>query len=142
MGTGTGTAHSARRLALVGFAGIMFMLVRPAPAQPTFAGPKTSPFEFRGDVRNLPQPLISPKLPHALRNEFEGPPDTKRFQPARPSSFAALPPVAPMPGPIQNFPGSSFLDSVTGGQAGGGWPPDTNGDVGRNHYIQIGRAHV
>jgi hypothetical protein len=30
----------------------------------------------------------------------------------------------------------SFLDSVTGGQAGAGWPPDTNGDIGRNHYIQ------
>ena len=24
---------------------------------------------------------------------------------------------------------------VTGGQAGAGWPPDTNGDVGLNHYI-------
>src|SRR5438876_6860864 len=113
---GTGTACSARRFALAGFAGMMFMLVRPAAAQPTVAGPKTSPFEFNGNVRNLPQPLITPKLPHALRNEYEGPPDTKKFQPAAPSAFAALPPLSPMPSPTQNFPGLGFLDSVTGGQ--------------------------
>jgi hypothetical protein len=40
-----------------------------------------------------------------------------------------------MPGPIQNFPGLSHDDTVTGGQAGAGWPPDPNGDVGLNHYV-------
>ncbi len=35
-----------------------------------------------------------------------------------------------MPGPSQNFSG---LDMATWGI---GWPPDTNGDVGPNHYIQ------
>src|SRR5215212_3330733 len=34
-----------------------------------------------------------------------------------------------MPGPIQNFEGQPNLWSV--------FPPDTNGDVGRNHYIQM-----
>src|SRR5439155_12623104 len=42
---------------------------------------------------------------------------------------------APMPAPIQNFAGLSRTDMVTGGQAGAGTPPDTNGDVGLNHYI-------
>jgi len=41
-----------------------------------------------------------------------------------------------MPSPTQNFPGLSFADSCVGGQCGSGWPPDTNGDVGPNHYIQ------
>jgi hypothetical protein len=43
---------------------------------------------------------------------------------------------APMPGPLLTFPGLGFSDACTGGQCGGGWPPDTNGDVGPNHYIQ------
>jgi hypothetical protein len=41
-----------------------------------------------------------------------------------------------MPSPIQNFPGLSHNDVVTGGLAGAGWPPDPNGDVGMNQYIQ------
>src|SRR5262249_34656642 len=45
-------------------------------------------------------------------------------------------PAAPMPSPIQNFAGLSRTDTCTGGQCGAGTPPDTNGDVGPNHYIQ------
>ncbi len=41
-----------------------------------------------------------------------------------------------MPSPILTFAGMSFNDSCTGGQCGGGWPPDPNGDVGPNHYIE------
>ena len=41
-----------------------------------------------------------------------------------------------MPSPTQNFAGINFNDTCTGGQCGGGWPPDPNGDVGPNHYIQ------
>ena len=41
-----------------------------------------------------------------------------------------------MPAPLQNFAGMNFADTCTGGQCGAGWPPDTNGDVGPNHYIQ------
>ncbi|TMG82701.1 MAG: hypothetical protein E6H78_14180, partial [Betaproteobacteria bacterium] len=41
-----------------------------------------------------------------------------------------------MPSPIQNFAGLSHNDSCTGGQCGAGWPPDPNGDVGPNHYIE------
>jgi hypothetical protein len=45
-------------------------------------------------------------------------------------------PMAPMPSPILTFAGLGFNDACTGGQCGGGWPPDTVGDVGPNHYIQ------
>lgn len=41
-----------------------------------------------------------------------------------------------MPAPTANFAGLGFSDSVIGGQAGGGWPPDTNGDIGPTYYIQ------
>ena len=45
-------------------------------------------------------------------------------------------PMAPMPSPSLTFAGLGFSDSCTGGRCGAGWPPDTNGDVGPNHYIQ------
>ena len=35
-----------------------------------------------------------------------------------------------MPDPDANFPGMSYSNG------GSGWPPDTNGDVGPNHYVQ------
>ncbi|TMH66522.1 MAG: hypothetical protein E6H48_11055 [Betaproteobacteria bacterium] len=41
-----------------------------------------------------------------------------------------------MPSATQNFAGLSFTDSCVGGTCGAGWPPDPNGDVGPNHYIQ------
>ena len=48
-----------------------------------------------------------------------------------------------MPPPIQNFEGVARLDVVTGGQAGTGFPPDTNGEVGLNHYIiSVNAAYV
>jgi hypothetical protein len=37
---------------------------------------------------------------------------------------------------VRNFAGLSYGDLCTGGQCGAGWPPDANGDVGRNHYLQ------
>src|SRR6266545_2811948 len=39
-------------------------------------------------------------------------------------------PAAPAPMPSSSFPGLDFANW------GNGWPPDTNGDVGPNHYIQ------
>jgi hypothetical protein len=90
---------------------------------------------FDGDVRTLPpvpckqdereweERLILPDLPIG--------PESRATQ---------LPPAVPivevpMPPPIQNFEGIARLDVVVGGQAGCGFPPDTNGEVGLNHYI-------
>src|SRR5260370_29447832 len=113
---------------------LIIAFARPSAAQRTFTVPKVAPARYDGDVRNLPQVPALP--PHARRNELEGPPSTKVND-----TLAAVPNVgsAPMSAPIQNFAGLSFADNVTGGRAGAGWPPDTNGDVGRNPHIQAGK---
>ncbi len=98
--------------------------------------PKIAPAVFRGDVRSLPQ------VPQPEREgpEFEGPLSAKKFLPNSQNPEQVHPniPLAPMPNPAQNFPGVSRLDLATNGsgQLGAGTPPDTNGDVGPNHYIQ------
>jgi len=98
----------------------------------TYALPKIAPSVFNGDVRNLPR-AAAPVGLHQW-NELEEPEGEK------PSVRAATQPPnigrAPMPAPLQTFDGLSFSSSATGGQAGAGWPPDVNGDVGPNHYIE------
>ena len=54
----------------------------------------------------------------------------------------AAPPSASMPSPVQNFAGLAYDDDCTGGQCGIGVPPDTNGDVGPNNYIQTVNVSV
>src|SRR5207248_9938959 len=85
-----------------------------------------------GDVRNLPQ---TPPLKRE-RPEFEEPdahpipaPGTETAQ--GPSAEPPAPSVSgPAPGSSSNFDGLDFQTW------GAGHPPDTNGDVGPNHYIQ------
>ncbi|MEP7042034.1 MAG: hypothetical protein ABI843_03165 [Dokdonella sp.] len=87
---------------------------------------------FDGDVRNLPRAVAS----HGLHswNELEEPESEKPS--VRAAAVAPNIARAPMPAPQQNFDGLSFSSGVTGGQAGAGWPPDVNGDIGPNHYIE------
>ena len=97
--------------------------------------PPALPDEYNGDVRDLP-PVYVPRR-YLMLNEFEPPPDHKprgvtSQAPAGLNNIA----LAPMPAAAANFPGLGFSTAVTGGQAGGGWPPDTNGDVGPVYYIQ------
>ena len=92
------------------------------------------PGEYNGDVRDLP-PVYTPR-PYLFLNEFEAPPDQKPKRMASAPILASAGVLAPMPSPTTNFAGLGFSTSVTGGQAGGGWPPDTNGDVGPTYYIQ------
>ncbi len=92
------------------------------------------PSEFNGDVRNLP-----PGPPRYLHiwNEYEEPPSHK--PPPATDAPVHLAPVeldAPMPTPTHNFPGLSFTTPLGTDEAGAGWPPDTNGDVGPVYYIQ------
>jgi hypothetical protein len=109
-------------------------------AQQTHEMGKVTPYEFHTDLRVLPQfPLTGKVSRHAQRPVLRKDPDPAKFQqPIAPESPAAAPagPLAPMPAPTQSFAGMSFGDSCSGGQCGAGWPPDTNGDVGPNHYIQ------
>lgn len=93
---------------------------------------------FRGDLRQLPQtrPI------KAERPEREAPePNPSTFAPpdGTPAAGGEEPsgplapiggPSAPAPPPTDNFEG---LDFATWGN---GHPPDTNGDVGPNHYIE------
>src|ERR1041384_5238031 len=100
----------------------------------TFDIQGVTPSEYNGDVRDLPSVPVNFR---AKELEVEKPLD-----PAKVAAGAKAPtepyinvPLAPMPSPLQNFAGLSFNSAVTGGQAGAGWPPDVNGDVGLNHYI-------
>jgi hypothetical protein len=104
----------------------------------TVAGDRVPPLVFDGDMRTLP--LASPATAARTRVYFPlrriG--DSQRLPAAmpKPETRAAAVPIAPMPAASQNFAGMSFNDACTGGSCGSGWPPDTNGDVGPNHYIQ------
>src|SRR5437763_596508 len=95
---------------------------------------KVKPFVFDGDVRNLPQ---VPQRELEER-ELEPPISYKHLLPEALTGQKAEPniPLTPKPAPIQNFPGIKRTDTCVGGQCGGGTPPDTNGAVGPNHYIQ------
>ncbi len=93
------------------------------------------PSEFNGDVRDLPAALV----PHYLHmwNDFPTPP--RHVSPPATNAPQGDVPVeiaAPMPAPSHNFAGLGFNTVLTGGTAGAGWPPDTNGDVGPVYYIQ------
>ncbi|PYL07509.1 MAG: hypothetical protein DME33_10130, partial [Verrucomicrobia bacterium] len=95
---------------------------------------KVVPRVFNGDVRNLPQ-VPQQEL---TRPELEPPFNYKQLLPEAITGQKLEPniPLAPMPAPIQNFPGIKRTDTCVGGQCGAGTPPDTNGAVGPNHYIQ------
>jgi len=97
---------------------------------------EVKPAEFNGNVRDLPQ---VPSAPHDELNLIEPKSSKKAAADVAPESGSNNTPLAAMPSPIQNFPGLSKTDlcpPVTGGQCGAGTPPDANGDVGPNHYIQ------
>ncbi|TMH47883.1 MAG: hypothetical protein E6H60_12795, partial [Betaproteobacteria bacterium] len=104
----------------------------------TYGQAKVIPGEFNGDLSLLPLAPTTLGNPKTHRPRLPGPPPTKFQSPlAAPSAPQAIAgPSAPMPSPIRNFAGLSFNDTCGGIQCGGGWPPDPNGDVGPNHYIE------
>jgi hypothetical protein len=85
---------------------------------------------FDGDLRDLPQTPARQRE----RPEREDP----ELNPITLPSTLIAPPAAvptasaPAPAPSTNFEG---VDRVASG-LGAGWPPDTNGDVGPNHFIE------
>jgi uncharacterized repeat protein (TIGR01451 family) len=96
------------------------------------AGEKVYPKRFYGDVRFLPQvpqrEIQRPRLPAPFNYKSLLPEAVTKPEPNIP--------LAPMPPPIENFPGMTRTDNCGGQPCGAGVPPDTNGDVGLNHYIQ------
>ncbi len=96
------------------------------------------PTEYNGDLRDLQQVTYSvPRYLH-MWNDFAEPRSFKPPVVGTNEPAAAVISLAPMPAPSKNFAGIGFSDSVPGTthQAGFGWPPDTNGDVGPTVYIQ------
>jgi hypothetical protein len=93
----------------------------------------TKAHSFHGDLRNLSRRRPVPRE----RNEPEEPephpviaPGTFDQPPSGPSTPSIVGPSAPAPAPLNVFEG---LDRFNWGA---GSPPDTNGDVGPNNYIQ------
>jgi hypothetical protein len=90
------------------------------------------------DLCNLPRTKPNPK---PILPEFEV--EAEELRKMIPFEDAAAQPAASgaapgpnMPAPIQNFDGLNFNDW------GAGFPPDTNGDVGPNHYVQTVNTSV
>jgi len=87
------------------------------------------------DLRDLPYIPPAPQIikqllvPHPWA-ETEAPPTGTSHSAQFPALITGiLRPVPTMPPPLLTFEGTSFVE-------GGGLPPDTNGDVGPNHYVQ------
>lgn len=112
--------------------------------EPTITiGERVAPAEFNGDLRDLPQ--VGGALPRVFKGPGEGNPNVGiEKQLNQGPVVAPVAPAAPsMPAPTQSFEGLQFSGSCgVGVQCGAGWPPDTVGDVGPNHYIQAVNTSV
>ncbi len=102
---------------------------------PYVKGPFTDqtsyPTVFNGDLRDLPQTPLTPHEMPAPKTVKPGSPGNGTnpatwVDPAAQQSLAK----GQMPDPIANFAGLDLAGF------GGGWPPDTNGDVGPTYYIE------
>jgi hypothetical protein len=94
-----------------------------------------APKEFRGDVRRLP--AVPTKKWDQEFSQGEDLNLAKRLRaPERGGPVEQNLALAPMPNPSLTFAGISHDGLCGGAPCGGGWPPDTNGDVGLNYYVQ------
>jgi hypothetical protein len=110
----------------------------------TTANPPIIPSQYDGDVRDVPP------VPARERAEDQ----TEMYEPHDPPSMRAGSalkgsnaareildvannvPLGAMPPAIQSFQGMSLNDNCAGAPCGIGQPPDANGDVGLDHYIE------
>jgi hypothetical protein len=86
-----------------------------------------SPKHFKGDVRHIPKGRVrkidrrpEPQIPN------DAPGGSQQPDAAVQTAVAA----AAAPAPATSFDGLDYANW------GAGWPPDTNGDVGPNHFVQ------
>ncbi|MBM3129593.1 MAG: hypothetical protein FJ009_13320 [Chloroflexi bacterium] len=121
-------------LALALIAPLRAPVVAAPNAQSQITGPFTAPAQvasFDGDVRRLPAPRapVEPREVSHPRRIARAPAAPEIVAPrAHPAAPALENPRTVAP--LQNFDGLDIY-------AGGGWvPPDPNGDVGPNHYLQ------
>jgi uncharacterized repeat protein (TIGR01451 family) len=92
------------------------------------------PGSFDGDVRLLPAVPSSSPAP-----EGEEPDASRPGGDEVPAVEASTP---NMPSASASFDGLHFAGTCTGGSCGAGWPPDTVGDVGPNHYVEAVNTSV
>ena len=104
----------------------------------------TPAFSIDGDVRQLPQIRQSKQLDRPEMDPGQSEPGSRpaASDPVVQSARGSSPSGPNMPSPDQNFAGLSFGGSCTGGQCGAGHPPDTNGDVGPNNYVETVNTSV
>ncbi|MGB8648205.1 MAG: hypothetical protein WCF84_23410 [Anaerolineae bacterium] len=95
-------------------------------------GATVTPKSFDGDLRTVTAQPTSTTHTLPRRIATTGLPVVQGADPAVQSQATAN----QMPSPLKSFDGLSLNASCTGGNCGNGWPPDTNGDVGPNHYVQ------
>jgi hypothetical protein len=100
--------------------------------------PMVGPVSQDADLRDLPEiPQIEREAERRLTRypPTEGPQQTQTSDPLQPLRLLA--PAISMPTPLATFAG------ITSGQSGCGCvPPDTDGDVGPNHYIQAVNSRI
>jgi len=101
------------------------------PLTDTISGPivgkPVEAISFDGDVRLLPQVGPEEKAP---AREMGSPPDPGGLGDGKDPVIQGAGGDAAAPAPLASFAGLDLQNW------GGGWPPDTHGDVGPNHYIQ------
>ena len=116
----------------------------PAPAANSASGPDVvrlvGPVIVNTAVRDLPYIPPAPHIEKRLRKPYEHP---KKTRPSRSQISGlvqieslikgVLQPVPTMPSPLLTFAGINEYSTMG---IGAGTPPDTNGDVGPNHYVQ------
>lgn len=85
--------------------------------------------EYNGDLRNIP--FVPPVARHVMPEPGEVQPRPEKLAvQSLEQPQAVFAPNPNMPSPTQNFAGLDF------NTWGAGWPPDTVGDVGPNHFVQ------
>jgi hypothetical protein len=132
------SAQAARSIETATTAGAVHSLQTPAGVQGPFVSERVYPAVFNGDLRDLPQLKPQPR-DNRLNQRVRPVPASGNRQ----SSAAAIDPLvqtsnagAHMPSPDTTFAGMNYNAN------GAGWPPDTNGDVGPNHYIQMVNSSI
>jgi hypothetical protein len=92
-----------------------------------------TPVSMDVDLRDLPQVGPAKKRPMHEMGQMPAPlGNGKMIDPVvqTSDSLSAVSPMAVAPAPLTSFKGLDLTNW------GGGWPPDTHGDVGPTHYIQ------
>jgi hypothetical protein len=88
---------------------------------------------FRGDVRHIPQGNL---IRSEARPEPKSPSDVLPGAPQADSALQTAPATSTATAGASSFAGLDFANF------GAGWPPDPNGDVGPNNYVQTVNTSV